>query len=85
MRVLVFTSRVLRGYCAAAFFKLFVFFVDFLSKQGWDKTYCLQFLGEGNSEYDEIHFFGDKTFKVIAPAAQPPPSRERYVVDYQKS
>ncbi|CAN0334985.1 unnamed protein product, partial [Hapterophycus canaliculatus] len=29
---------------------------------GWDKTFCLQFLGEGNSEYDEIHFFGDKTF-----------------------
>ncbi|CAM9309347.1 unnamed protein product [Choristocarpus tenellus] len=30
---------------------------------GWDKTYCLQFLGEGKSEYDEIHFFGDKTFE----------------------
>ncbi|CAN0390107.1 unnamed protein product [Ectocarpus sp. 12 AP-2014] len=29
---------------------------------GWDKTFCLQFLGEGTSEYDEIHFFGDKTF-----------------------
>ena len=28
--------------------------------QGWDKTYCLQFL----SEYDEIHFFGDKTMPV---------------------
>ena len=27
--------------------------------QGWDKTYCLQYL-EG--QYDEIHFFGDKTF-----------------------
>ncbi|KXZ49155.1 hypothetical protein GPECTOR_23g82 [Gonium pectorale] len=26
--------------------------------QGWDKTYCLQFL----TEYDEIHFFGDKTY-----------------------
>ena len=25
--------------------------------KGWDKTYCLQFL----TEYDEIHFFGDKT------------------------
>lgn len=24
---------------------------------GWDKTYCLRFL----DEYDEIHFFGDKT------------------------
>jgi phosphomannomutase len=27
---------------------------------GWDKTYCLRFLPEG--EWDEIHFFGDKTF-----------------------
>eukprot|EP00882_Tetradesmus_deserticola_P005903 GHRQ01006217.1.p1 GENE.GHRQ01006217.1~~GHRQ01006217.1.p1 ORF type:complete len:245 (+),score=110.59 GHRQ01006217.1:66-800(+) len=27
--------------------------------QGWDKTYCLRFV-EG--EYDDIHFFGDKTF-----------------------
>jgi phosphomannomutase len=27
---------------------------------GWDKTYCLQFV-EG--QYDEIHFFGDKTHK----------------------
>ena len=26
---------------------------------GWDKTYCLQFL-EG--QFDEIHFFGDKTY-----------------------
>lgn len=26
---------------------------------GWDKTYCLKFL----EEFDEIHFFGDKTFK----------------------
>lgn len=29
--------------------------------QGWDKTYCLNFIPEG--EYDEIHFFGDKTFE----------------------
>ncbi|CAM9726346.1 unnamed protein product [Chrysoparadoxa australica] len=28
---------------------------------GWDKTYCLQFLPE--TEFDTIHFFGDKTFK----------------------
>jgi len=28
---------------------------------GWDKTYCLQFLDE--KDYDEIHFFGDKTFE----------------------
>jgi phosphomannomutase len=27
---------------------------------GWDKTYCLKFVDP--SEYDEIHFFGDKTF-----------------------
>lgn len=26
---------------------------------GWDKRYCLQFV----SEFDEIHFFGDKTFE----------------------
>lgn len=28
--------------------------------KGWDKTYCLRFV-EG---YDEIHFFGDKTYPV---------------------
>ena len=27
---------------------------------GWDKTYCLKYIGE--DEYDEIHFFGDKVF-----------------------
>lgn len=32
--------------------------------KGWDKTFCLQFLGEGTTEFDEIHFFGDKTFVV---------------------
>ena len=26
---------------------------------GWDKTFCLRYL----DEYDEIHFFGDKTYK----------------------
>ena len=26
--------------------------------EGWDKTYCLQFV---ENKYDEIHFFGDKT------------------------
>ncbi|OQS00465.1 hypothetical protein ACHHYP_03561 [Achlya hypogyna] len=26
---------------------------------GWDKTYCLRFLSA--ADYDEIHFFGDKT------------------------
>ncbi|KAJ4833834.1 hypothetical protein Tsubulata_022439 [Turnera subulata] len=29
--------------------------------QGWDKTYCLRYL----DEFTEIHFFGDKTYKVI--------------------
>ena len=29
--------------------------------KGWDKTYSLQFVE--NEGYDEIHFFGDKTFK----------------------
>merc|ERR1712003_285782 len=28
---------------------------------GWDKTYCLKFLNR--EDFDEIHFFGDKTFK----------------------
>lgn len=26
---------------------------------GWDKTYCLQFV---DKDFDDIHFFGDKTF-----------------------
>ena len=30
--------------------------------QGWDKTYCLRFVEE---EFDDIHFFGDKTFEVL--------------------
>ena len=28
---------------------------------GWDKTYCLRYLKE--EDFDEIHFFGDKTFE----------------------
>jgi phosphomannomutase len=28
---------------------------------GWDKTYCLQFVSD---KFDDIHFFGDKTYKV---------------------
>jgi len=31
-----------------------------LFPSGWDKTYCLNYINR--SEYDEIHFFGDKTF-----------------------
>ncbi|KAL7581623.1 hypothetical protein ACA910_022176 [Epithemia clementina (nom. ined.)] len=29
--------------------------------RGWDKTYCLRFLS--SDDFDEIHFFGDKTFE----------------------
>ena len=29
--------------------------------QGWDKTYCLNFVK--SEDFDEIHFFGDKTFE----------------------
>mmetsp|Transcript_7827 Transcript_7827/g.13191 ORF Transcript_7827/g.13191 Transcript_7827/m.13191 type:complete len:252 (-) Transcript_7827:168-923(-) len=32
-----------------------------LFPNGWDKTYALNFIGD--DEYDEIHFFGDKTYK----------------------
>jgi phosphomannomutase len=32
-----------------------------LFPQGWDKTYCLRYLPEG--DFDEVHFFGDKTFE----------------------
>ena len=28
---------------------------------GWDKTYCLKFVSD--DDFDEIHFFGDKTFE----------------------
>ena len=28
---------------------------------GWDKTYCLNFIKK--EDFDEIHFFGDKTFE----------------------
>jgi phosphomannomutase len=28
---------------------------------GWDKTYCLNFIKA--EDFDEIHFFGDKTFE----------------------
>jgi phosphomannomutase len=32
-----------------------------LFPEGWDKTFCLRHIGE--DEFDEIHFFGDKTFE----------------------
>lgn len=28
---------------------------------GWDKTYCLKFISP--NDFDEVHFFGDKTFE----------------------
>jgi len=31
--------------------------------KGWDKTYCLQFV---ENDFDDIHFFGDKTYKAGA-------------------
>lgn len=32
-----------------------------LFPEGWDKTFCLRHIPE--SAFDEIHFFGDKTFE----------------------
>ena len=29
---------------------------------GWDKTFCLQHVAD--EEFEEIHFFGDKTYQV---------------------
>ncbi|KAL0720652.1 hypothetical protein Bca4012_035251 [Brassica carinata] len=29
--------------------------------KGWDKTYCLQYL----EDFNEIHFFGDKTYEAL--------------------
>lgn len=47
-------------------------FCLFADLQGWDKTYCLQFV---NKDFDTIHFFGDKTFQVASlpehPSATP--------------
>ena len=31
---------------------------------GWDKTYCLRHVEDEG--FDEIHFFGDKTYQVCA-------------------
>lgn len=33
---------------------------------GWDKTYCLRHIEKDG--YTTIHFFGDKTFKVLSSA-----------------
>ena len=37
--------------------------------QGWDKTYCLQFVEADG--FTDIHFFGDKTFEVCVRPAVP--------------
>ena len=34
---------------------------DCCNAQGWDKTYCLRYV---ENDFDDIHFFGDKTFVV---------------------
>ena len=54
--------------CAAAACRLNLCGRTHVCMQGWDKTYCLQFL----EEFETVHFFGDKTYPVRGPAA---PSR----------
>ena len=36
---------------------------------GWDKTFCLQHVADEG--FEEIHFFGDKTYKVCNTHAMP--------------
>lgn len=43
--------------------------------QGWDKTYCLQFV---EKDFDAIHFFGDKTFEVMEAQYSYSPDNGRY-------
>lgn len=59
--------------------------------QGWDKTYCLNHIPEGT--FDQIHFFGDKTFpggndyeifthpRVIGHTTDSPSSTKKMCVD----
>ena len=42
---------------------------------GWDKTFCLQFV---ENDFDEIHFFGDETYKVSKAGAAPVPWYYRF-------
>ena len=35
-------------------------FCNIFFPQGWDEAYCLRYL----NDFHEIHFFGDKTYKV---------------------
>ena len=55
-----------RSWCNHVDMLLWTFGTQCRLVQGWDKTYCLQFV---EKEYDEIHFFGDKTFEVRPPWA----------------
>ncbi|CAL9129294.1 unnamed protein product, partial [Musa textilis] len=50
-----FNFKITSGY-AAVILLLQVF------PRGWDKTYSLKYLGE----FQEIHSFGDKTYKVVS-------------------
>ena len=34
--------------------------------KGWDKTYCLRHIEKEG--FEEIHFFGDKTYEVSGPS-----------------
>ena len=36
---------------------MYILLKENYAHQGWDKRYCLNHVGE----YDEIHFFGDRT------------------------
>ncbi|KAK8792018.1 hypothetical protein WA158_005395 [Blastocystis sp. Blastoise] len=45
---------------------------------GWDKTYCLRFLLDN---FDEIHFFGDKTMVVIGHSVTCPEDTIKQVTD----
>lgn len=48
--------------------------------QGWDKTYCLRYVKD---DFDEIHFFGDKTFKACLPGRPPPRGHRRHPASQQ--
>jgi phosphomannomutase len=59
--------------------------------KGWDKTFCLQFV---ENDYDDIHFFGDKTHhggndyeiynsqRTIGHAVTSPEDTQKQVVKY---
>ena len=35
---------------------------------GWDKTFCLNHVED--EKFEEIHFFGDKTYQVFTPCSR---------------